>query len=71
MSGMRGLVPATVAIGVGVFTGYYTFQPAFQQLQTEKRTDQRSVSLTSPQTAFGNGIFFFFEVVRHQKLLTP
>lgn len=67
MSGLRGLVPATVAIGLGIFTGinghlhplssqqlslkarllttalflaigYYTFHPAIQQLNAERRT---------------------------------
>ncbi|KAJ5776187.1 uncharacterized protein N7511_001198 [Penicillium nucicola] len=32
----RNFVPALLAIGVGVFTGYYTFQPTFQQMQHEK-----------------------------------
>ncbi|CAI7644712.1 unnamed protein product [Penicillium glandicola] len=32
----RNFVPALFAIGVGIFTGYYTFQPTFQQLQYEK-----------------------------------
>lgn len=67
MSGLRGLVPATVAIGLGIFTGvnkhsihclsaiiaqalssnycffsialgYYTFHPAIQQFNAERRT---------------------------------
>ncbi|OKP13115.1 hypothetical protein PENSUB_1215 [Penicillium subrubescens] len=25
-----------MAIGIGVFTGYYTFQPTFQQMAVEK-----------------------------------
>ncbi|KAJ9224710.1 hypothetical protein DTO271D3_6227 [Paecilomyces variotii] len=38
MSAVRGFFPAAIAIAVGVVTGYYTFQPAFQQLEAEKRT---------------------------------
>ncbi|KAL1850890.1 hypothetical protein Plec18167_002628 [Paecilomyces lecythidis] len=41
MSGVRGFFPAVVAIGVGVLTGYYTFQPAFQQLSAEKSAQLR------------------------------
>ncbi|OQD72461.1 hypothetical protein PENDEC_c021G05948 [Penicillium decumbens] len=32
----RNLFPVVMAIGVGVFTGYYTFQPTFQQLAAER-----------------------------------
>ncbi|KAJ5595962.1 hypothetical protein N7450_002420 [Penicillium hetheringtonii] len=32
----RNFLPVALAIGVGVFTGYYTFQPTFQQLAIEK-----------------------------------
>ncbi|KAJ5133590.1 uncharacterized protein N7443_004789 [Penicillium atrosanguineum] len=32
----RNFFPVVMAIGVGVFTGYYTFQPTFQQLAAEK-----------------------------------
>ncbi|KAI9934971.1 hypothetical protein ASPWEDRAFT_175690 [Aspergillus wentii DTO 134E9] len=32
----RGFFPAVLAIGMGVFTGYYTFQPALRELQYEK-----------------------------------
>ncbi|KAJ5226026.1 hypothetical protein N7468_007251 [Penicillium chermesinum] len=32
----RNLIPAVLAIGVGVFTGYYTFQPAFQEIAIER-----------------------------------
>ncbi|KAJ5089748.1 hypothetical protein N7532_008432 [Penicillium argentinense] len=32
----RNLFPVVIAIGVGVFTGYYTFQPSFQQLAIDK-----------------------------------
>ncbi|KAJ5666041.1 uncharacterized protein N7477_008489 [Penicillium maclennaniae] len=32
----RNFFPVIMAIGVGVFTGYYTFQPTFQQLAAEK-----------------------------------
>ncbi|OJJ47169.1 hypothetical protein ASPZODRAFT_132123 [Penicilliopsis zonata CBS 506.65] len=36
----RNFLPAVLAIGVGVFTGYYTFQPALRELQTEKASTQ-------------------------------
>ncbi|KAF3028946.1 hypothetical protein E8E15_009362 [Penicillium rubens] len=36
----RNFFPALFAIGVGVFTGYYTFQPTFKQLQYEKQQAQ-------------------------------
>jgi len=42
MSGVRGLVPAVMAIGVGIFTGYYAFKPAFQELDVERRTKNQS-----------------------------
>ncbi|OQE16376.1 hypothetical protein PENSTE_c024G06761 [Penicillium steckii] len=32
----RNFLPVALAIGVGVFTGYYTFQPTFQQMAIEK-----------------------------------
>ncbi|KAI2794649.1 hypothetical protein POX_a01248 [Penicillium oxalicum] len=32
----RNFFPVVMAIGVGVFTGYYTFQPTFQQMSVEK-----------------------------------
>ncbi|CAI7672232.1 unnamed protein product [Penicillium pancosmium] len=32
----RNFIPVALAIGVGVYTGYYTFQPAFQELAAEK-----------------------------------
>ncbi|KAJ5688748.1 hypothetical protein N7462_003140 [Penicillium macrosclerotiorum] len=32
----RNFLPVVLAIGVGVFTGYYTFQPTFQQLAAER-----------------------------------
>ncbi|KKA20786.1 hypothetical protein T310_5201 [Rasamsonia emersonii CBS 393.64] len=51
-SGLRGLAPAAVAIAVGVFTGYYTFQPAFKQLDAERRTKSQSVcSLVLPRSS--------------------
>ncbi|KAB8069820.1 hypothetical protein BDV29DRAFT_182057 [Aspergillus leporis] len=37
----RNWIPALVAIGVGVFSGYYSFQPALKELQIEKTTTQR------------------------------
>ncbi|PYH70264.1 uncharacterized protein BO88DRAFT_403892 [Aspergillus vadensis CBS 113365] len=37
----RNWIPALMAIGMGVWTGYYTFQPALRELQSEK---------TGPQT---------------------
>ncbi|KAE8555262.1 hypothetical protein TMatcc_005142 [Talaromyces marneffei ATCC 18224] len=44
MSGLRGLIPATVAIGLGIFTGYYTFHPAIQELNAERRTINQSAT---------------------------
>ncbi|PWY89572.1 hypothetical protein BO94DRAFT_534351 [Aspergillus sclerotioniger CBS 115572] len=32
----RNWVPALMAIGMGVWTGYYSFQPALRDLQSEK-----------------------------------
>ncbi|EYE97755.1 uncharacterized protein EURHEDRAFT_375575 [Aspergillus ruber CBS 135680] len=32
----RNFIPAVLAIGMGVFTGYYTFQPALKDLEHEK-----------------------------------
>ncbi|KAJ5478787.1 hypothetical protein N7530_004296 [Penicillium desertorum] len=46
----RNFFPALFAIGVGVFTGYYTFQPTFQQLQYEKQQAQKA-SLPSESAA--------------------
>ncbi|KAE8165969.1 hypothetical protein BDV40DRAFT_257285 [Aspergillus tamarii] len=37
----RNWIPALVAIGVGVFSGYYTFQPLLKDLQMEKTGSQR------------------------------
>ncbi|KAE8328189.1 hypothetical protein BDV39DRAFT_204305 [Aspergillus sergii] len=37
----RNWIPALVAIGVGVFSGYYTFQPLLKDLQMEKAGSQR------------------------------
>ncbi|KAE8376444.1 hypothetical protein BDV26DRAFT_294101 [Aspergillus bertholletiae] len=37
----RNWIPALVAIGVGVFSGYYTFQPLLKDLQMEKAGPQR------------------------------
>ncbi|KAJ5467069.1 hypothetical protein N7475_004821 [Penicillium sp. IBT 31633x] len=49
----RNFVPALLVIGVGVFTGYYTFQPTFQQLQYEReharKTSPSSGSFASKQ----------------------
>ncbi|KAJ5317052.1 hypothetical protein N7508_001560, partial [Penicillium antarcticum] len=47
----RNFVPALLAIGVGVFTGYYTFQPTFQQLQHEKANANRQPSGLSSLSA--------------------
>ncbi|OQE88298.1 hypothetical protein PENNAL_c0017G02151 [Penicillium nalgiovense] len=38
----RNFFPALFAIGVGVFTGYYTFQPTFKQLQYEQQQAQKA-----------------------------
>ncbi|KAJ5189566.1 hypothetical protein N7491_005897 [Penicillium cf. griseofulvum] len=43
----RNFFPALCAIGVGVFTGYYTFQPTFQQLQYQKEHAQKT-SVSDP-----------------------
>ncbi|KAF7593725.1 hypothetical protein BBP40_011017 [Aspergillus hancockii] len=45
----RNWIPALVAIGVGVFTGYYTFQPALKELQNDKVTSQRAQPGKQPQ----------------------
>ncbi|PWY74402.1 hypothetical protein BO70DRAFT_364363 [Aspergillus heteromorphus CBS 117.55] len=37
----RNLFPAVLAIGLGVWTGFHTFQPAFQEAQEAK--DRESV----------------------------
>ncbi|THC95844.1 hypothetical protein EYZ11_004671 [Aspergillus tanneri] len=37
----RNFIPALLAIGMGVFTGYYTFNPAFRELHSDKETTQR------------------------------
>ncbi|KAE8336356.1 hypothetical protein BDV24DRAFT_141855 [Aspergillus arachidicola] len=37
----RNWIPALVAVGVGVFSGYYTFQPLLKDLQMEKAGSQR------------------------------
>ncbi|KAF4258056.1 hypothetical protein KXW98_000229 [Aspergillus fumigatus] len=55
----RNFIPAALAIGVGILTGYYTFHPALQELQIEKRkplstsgqTEQSGNSQMKPQTA--------------------
>ncbi|KAJ6128632.1 hypothetical protein N7471_009849 [Penicillium samsonianum] len=44
----RNFFPAIFAIGVGVFTGYYTFQPTFQQLQYEKEHAQKTSPPSDP-----------------------
>ncbi|KAL2008712.1 hypothetical protein VTN00DRAFT_6906 [Thermoascus crustaceus] len=49
MSGVRGFVPAAVAAAVGVLTGYYTFQPAFQHLEAEKRAGVQAITKPPPQ----------------------
>ncbi|KAL1999963.1 hypothetical protein VTN02DRAFT_3736 [Thermoascus thermophilus] len=48
MSGVRGFVPAVVAGAVGVLTGYYTFQPALQQLEAEKRAGVQAITKPPP-----------------------
>ncbi|OQE47488.1 hypothetical protein PENCOP_c001G07882 [Penicillium coprophilum] len=44
----RNFFPALCAIGVGVFTGYYTFQPTFQQLQYQKEQAQKTSPPSDP-----------------------
>ncbi|KAJ5383564.1 hypothetical protein N7517_001475 [Penicillium concentricum] len=44
----RNFFPALFAIGVGVFTGYYTFQPTFQQLQYQKEHAQKTSTPSDP-----------------------
>ncbi|KAJ5594898.1 uncharacterized protein N7459_001106 [Penicillium hispanicum] len=46
----RNLLPAVLAIGVGVFTGYYTFQPAFQDLAIERAHGRQPPSIPSQTT---------------------
>ncbi|PLB55719.1 hypothetical protein P170DRAFT_471123 [Aspergillus steynii IBT 23096] len=38
----RNFFPAIMAIGMGVYTGYYTFNPAFRELQSEKEPSQQA-----------------------------
>ncbi|PTU19554.1 hypothetical protein P175DRAFT_0559112 [Aspergillus ochraceoroseus IBT 24754] len=38
----RNFIPATLAIGVGIATGYYTFQPALREFQTENTKSQQN-----------------------------
>ncbi|PYH99575.1 hypothetical protein BO71DRAFT_394055 [Aspergillus ellipticus CBS 707.79] len=45
----RNWVPALVAIGVGVFTGYHTFQPAFKELQDERLKSTQSPAQSQEQ----------------------
>ncbi|GLI76303.1 hypothetical protein PoHVEF18_004574 [Penicillium ochrochloron] len=48
----RNFFPVVMAIGVGVFTGYYTFQPTFQQMAIEKdQIPQQQQSTSIPQKA--------------------
>ncbi|KAJ5603651.1 hypothetical protein N7537_006607 [Penicillium hordei] len=44
----RNFFPAIFAIGVGIFTGYYTFQPTFQQLQYERQHAQKTSAPSDP-----------------------
>ncbi|CAI7573774.1 hypothetical protein N7533_005068 [Penicillium manginii] len=46
----RNFIPVALAIGVGVYTGYYTFQPAFQELAAEKTHGNGPAA---PQSAAG------------------
>ncbi|KAJ6010855.1 hypothetical protein N7451_002267 [Penicillium sp. IBT 35674x] len=45
----RNFITAALTIGVGVFTGYYTFQPALQELAVQKAHGQ--VSASSPNAS--------------------
>ncbi|KAJ5856090.1 uncharacterized protein N7529_010034 [Penicillium soppii] len=47
----RNFIPALFAIGVGVFSGYYTFNPTFQQLQYEKSQASKSSSPSEPSAS--------------------
>ncbi|PYI07637.1 hypothetical protein BO78DRAFT_396259 [Aspergillus sclerotiicarbonarius CBS 121057] len=38
----RNWVPALMAIGMGVWTGYYSFQPALRDLQSEKEREPQT-----------------------------
>ncbi|KAJ5646984.1 hypothetical protein N7490_003356 [Penicillium lividum] len=40
----RNFFTAVVTIGVGVFTGYYTFQPALQEFAVQKAHGQQTGS---------------------------
>ncbi|PLB40210.1 uncharacterized protein BDW47DRAFT_123720 [Aspergillus candidus] len=42
----RNLFPAVFAIGMGIVSGYYTFQPSFQELQSERENTQRPNTTT-------------------------
>ncbi|PLN81020.1 hypothetical protein BDW42DRAFT_194048 [Aspergillus taichungensis] len=58
----RNFFPAVFAIGMGIVSGYYTFQPSFQELQIEREhsqrpnttagqsADQKTAAANSPQT---------------------
>ncbi|KAJ5539538.1 hypothetical protein N7513_007870 [Penicillium frequentans] len=44
----RNFITAALTIGVGVFTGYYTFQPALQELAVQKAHGQVPGSSPNP-----------------------
>ncbi|KAK1143495.1 hypothetical protein N8T08_006301 [Aspergillus melleus] len=44
----RNFFPALMAIGMGVWTGYYAFNPALRELQSEQGTSQQAPG--APQT---------------------
>ncbi|KAJ5495972.1 hypothetical protein N7539_001088 [Penicillium diatomitis] len=43
----RNFFPVVMAIGVGVFTGYYTFQPTLQQMSVEKTQKSMETPIAS------------------------
>ncbi|RAL17801.1 uncharacterized protein BO97DRAFT_402293 [Aspergillus homomorphus CBS 101889] len=62
----RNFIPVALAIGAGVCTGYYAFQPALQELQAEREgkvnavpsvsgssQQQQQQQLPTPQSAGG------------------
>ncbi|KAJ5923759.1 hypothetical protein N7454_009004 [Penicillium verhagenii] len=49
----RNFITAALTIGVGVFTGYYTFQPALQELAVQKAHGQQPGSSSNTKKDAG------------------
>ncbi|KAF7718253.1 Uncharacterized protein PECH_002068 [Penicillium ucsense] len=47
----RNFFPVVMAIGVGVFTGYYTFQPTLQQMSVEKTQKPMETTIASSDSS--------------------